>query len=45
MSASPPPARQQTDLDQLSTELLAVITETMQPESVSLWIKPQERKR
>ena len=38
-------ARQQTDLDQLSTELLAVVAETMQPESVSLWLKPQERKR
>jgi hypothetical protein len=32
-------ARQQTDLDQLSTELLAVVAETMQPESVSLWLK------
>ena len=38
-------ARQQTDLDQLSTELLAVVAETMQPESVSLWLKPQEKKR
>ena len=38
-------ARQQTDLDQLSTELLAVVAETMQPESVTLWLKPQERKR
>jgi hypothetical protein len=38
-------ARQETDLDQLTAELLAVVAETMQPESVSLWLRPQERKR
>ena len=37
-------ARQQTDLDQLSTELLAVVAETMQPESVSLWLKPHPKR-
>ena len=38
-------ARQETDLDQLTNELLAVVAETMQPERVTLWLKPQERKR
>jgi hypothetical protein len=33
-------ARNETDLDQLTSELLAVMQETMQPEQVSLWLKP-----
>jgi hypothetical protein len=33
-------ARQQTDLEALSTALLAVVVETMQPEKATLWLKP-----
>jgi hypothetical protein len=32
--------RIETDLDALSTELLAVVQETLQPESVSIWLMP-----
>jgi hypothetical protein len=32
--------RQQVDLDTLTAELLAVVDQTMQPTSVSLWIRP-----
>jgi hypothetical protein len=32
--------RQQVDLDTLTSELLAVIDQTMQPTSVSLWLRP-----
>ena len=32
--------RQQVDLDTLTTELLAVVDQTMQPTSVSLWLRP-----
>jgi MFS family permease len=32
--------RDEPDLDQLATELLRVIQETMQPEHVSLWLRP-----
>jgi hypothetical protein len=32
--------RDQIDLDTLSTELLAVINQTMQPTRVSLWLRP-----
>jgi hypothetical protein len=38
-------AREQTDLEQLTAELLAVVAETMQPENVSLWISPAKRER
>ncbi len=33
-------ARDETDLDQLTAELVRVIQETMQPESVSVWLWP-----
>jgi hypothetical protein len=32
--------RQQIDLDTLTTELLAVVAQTMQPTQVSLWLRP-----
>jgi hypothetical protein len=32
--------RQQVDLDTLAAELLAVVDQTMQPTSVSLWLRP-----
>jgi hypothetical protein len=32
--------REKTELDRLDTELLAVVRETMQPEHVSLWLRP-----
>jgi hypothetical protein len=33
-------ARDETDLDSLTTELTRVVQETMQPEQVSVWLKP-----
>jgi hypothetical protein len=33
--------REQTDLDDLSSELLSVIRDTVQPEHASLWLRPQ----
>ena len=33
--------RQQTDLDNLTGELLAVVDQTMQPTQVSLWLRPR----
>lgn len=32
--------RDETDLDALTAELLRVIQETMQPQHVSVWLKP-----
>ena len=37
--------RQQTDLDTLTEELLAVVRETMQPTRASLWLRPTEARR
>ena len=34
--------RQQVDLDTLSSELLAVVDQTMQPTRTSLWLRPRE---
>jgi hypothetical protein len=37
--------RDETDLDKLTTELVHVVQETMQPKSVSLWLKKEGRGR
>ena len=37
-------ARDETDLDRLTAELLRVIQETMEPEHVSIWLKPVDKK-
>ncbi len=34
--------RDETDLDKLTASLIAVVQETMQPESVGLWLRPTE---
>jgi len=36
--------REDVQLDQLTTHLLAVVEETIQPESVSLWLKPTDHR-
>ena len=38
-------ARNETDLDALTAELVRVIQETMQPEHVSVWLRPVENSR
>jgi len=35
-------ARDETDLDKLTAELISVVQETMQPEHVSVWLKQQK---
>jgi hypothetical protein len=35
--------REQVDLDTLSAELLAVVDQTMQPTTASLWLRPSPR--
>ena len=35
-------ARDETDLDKLMARLVEVVDETMQPESVTLWLKPTQ---
>ncbi len=37
--------REETDLDALSSHLVGVVSETMQPEHVSLWMRGQEDRR
>ncbi|MBP6015115.1 MAG: hypothetical protein KA586_00185 [Candidatus Promineofilum sp.] len=37
-------ARDETDLDALTAELARVIQETMEPESVSVWLRPMEKR-
>jgi hypothetical protein len=34
--------REETDLDTLNAELVSVVKETMQPEHVSLWLRPEK---
>jgi hypothetical protein len=37
--------RNEIDLDSLSDELLAVVEQTMQPTTVSLWLRPSAQRR
>jgi hypothetical protein len=38
-------ARDETDLEALSGKLVQVVQETMQPESVNLWLRPSIREK
>ena len=40
LAASAATVRDETDLDKLTESLVNVVRETMQPEHVSLWLKP-----
>ena len=37
-------ARDETDLDALTGELVGVVQETLQPEQVSVWLTPSNRR-
>ena len=37
-------ARDETDLDALTAELARVAQETLQPERVSVWLRPAEKR-
>jgi hypothetical protein len=37
--------REETDLASLSDELVGVVSATMQPEHVSLWVRPEAARR
>jgi len=43
LAAFSAPLRQEVNLEQLSEQLVAVVQETMQPERVSLWVRPPAR--
>jgi hypothetical protein len=37
--------REQIDLDSLGAELMAVLGQTMQPQRLSLWLRPKEPRK
>jgi hypothetical protein len=38
-------ARNETDLEALTAKLVEVVNQTMQPESVNLWLRPSIREK